>query len=265
MSRPADVRASDIYLEEINHPAGGIIDALLEQSGLMEYQREFEGVEYETKFRIMATYPALDGYLSALEKGLDGKVRYVVDRVRRVSHLQSYFFTDTTQESSLFRWNGGPMLKIKKHDVLRGLAFPVFRSKEQFQIDPATIVRILSDDCLAYVGTMRKDRIKDFVLDSDDGRIYSIAVTICETGGHYQRQFEVEYSGYLGESLAARIGDEAEVLTRLINLSHHVYDRSRDLLVPDEERKFDFVMQHDTSRAEAVAMKRRIIEGVAQP
>lgn len=255
---------SDIRHESLLHPHGGVLEALLEQRGLKESPREFDGLEYEIKFTISGLCDTLDDYLQTIEGDEVDSKSFIVDRVRRVSHLQSHFFADGLQEYSLFTWNGGPMLKIKKHTILRGLSLPIFKSAEGFQVEPEAIRRTLSEESLQYAGTMRKDRIKDFIID-DDGRIYSIAVTICETAAHYQRQFEVEYSGYLDGFPVEGLEEEPIVLQRLIALSQRLAQRSCIPLLADEERKFEFVQRFSAiNERSAAAIKQHISEELAE-
>ena len=158
------------------------------------------------------------------------------------------------------------MLKVKKHKIIKRAGFRVFKNIESLLIDRKDFADKLAryrrrfrrhdyhlidldkklnelkkDRRTKKIGKMVKVRVKDFVLDAFDGRIYAVAVTFCGSGSKVQKQLEVEYSGYISSFPKFRMGGEKEVVTGVVALSKFIYKGSSDILRPSVERKFEFV------------------------
>ena len=96
---------------------------------------------------------------------------------------------------------------------------------------------------LRLIGKMTKERVKDFVIDNEDGRIYAVAVSFCTSNGVVQKQLEIEYSGYLPSFKRPRIATEEEVIEGVQAVSNYIYLQLPRLLTPSIERKFSFVQK----------------------
>ena len=92
-----------------------------------------------------------------------------------------------------------------------------------------------------YVGEMTKDRVKDFIFDANDGRIYSIAVTFCRSKNRIQKQLEIEYAGYLPGFKNSNKNIEKQVVAGVQELSQYIHNNFFSILKPSVERKFEFV------------------------
>ncbi len=186
--------------------------------------KEFKDLEYEIKLECLQKDKSLSELLNLVEVVLDSITRYQMDKVQTVTEMISHFLVDTKNEYSVFRYNGKVMLKIKQHHILQSLQFPIFKNKEYFIYDGSEIINKLKGNNIIYVGNMIKRRIKDFIIDGDDGRVYSLAITICETSGQLQHQLEVEYYGYLSGYEKIDKNNESEILERLSELSNFIYN-----------------------------------------
>lgn len=158
------------------------------------------------------------------------------------------------------------MLKVKKHKILRKSSpIPIFKNEETPLIDKDDFQKKLKPWRYRFrrhhfslvnlrqklkrlefaseksIGRMTKIRVKDFVLDQKDGRIYAVAVTFCRSGKSLQKQLEIEYSGYITSMGKKKNNNEKEVISGVIALSSFIYNRFRKFLTPTVERKFDFV------------------------
>ena len=87
---------------------------------------------------------------------------------------------------------------------------------------------------------MIKTRVKDFILDLKDGRIYSVCISFCKCRNNIQRQLEIEYSGYL-DGFKRINNNEKQIINQTLQLSKFIYDKTSLSLEPTIERKFDFV------------------------
>src|SRR3989344_4641800 len=137
------------------------------------------------------------------------------------------------------------MIKIKKHRIIRGFSFPIFKSSEKLAIDKSDFSKLktlkdrfqrhnyelvnLNDfvkrkSLKNYIGIMVKDRVKDFIFDTDNGRIYAIAVTFCKSKGHIQKQ----------------------IIDGVQEISGYIYEQLSNILSPSVERKFEFVKKYNS-------------------
>lgn len=247
-------RILDFYRKYVNHmgDSSDFINEQLRENGQGVLEKEFSDSEYEIKFKFENENVPIKNYLEKIEGYLENSSTYLVDKVQHVHLIKSYFFNDTTTEYSLFNWNDGPMLKIKEHEILSNYSLPVFKNNEYFIVDPEEINNILKKDQIKYAGSMTKNRVKDFILDTSDGRVYAIAITICESMGNYQYQFEVEYSGYIRGHANLQKGNENQIIEKLLALSNFLFKRGDGFLQPDVERKYDFVTKCESINREEI-------------
>jgi hypothetical protein len=159
------------------------------------------------------------------------------------------------------------MVKVKKHKIVDYQNWKIFKNEESLVIDVEDFDKKLDrekvrfkrhsyrlenleeylkkrESGFAFVGNMKKERLKDFVFDHSNGFIYSFAVTYCSTEGRVQRQFEIEYAGYLDGLEAVNGGLENGIKEGLIGVGGFMYRNMKDILKPSVERKFDFVLNN---------------------
>ncbi len=241
--------------------------ATLKQIYDHDFTKELKDFEYETKFDIRARTNDSLHILKKVETCFKNVYPFVLCKIRAGDKLVTrvLFFTHGGFEYTLFRYRGARMLKVKKHTILTRGALPVFKSTEKLLIDRNDFARKLHavrhrfkrhnyrlvniremQNRLGFsesmtIGTMIKTRVKDFVLDTRDGRVYSVGITFCASKNKVQKQLEVEYAGYVPGFRSRRQHDEQEIKNRLIELSQYIYRRLPAILKPSTERKFDFV------------------------
>ncbi|MCI5055281.1 MAG: hypothetical protein MRY83_04180, partial [Flavobacteriales bacterium] len=105
-------------------------------------------------------------------------------------------------------------------------------------------------DNILYIGSMFKNRIKDFIIDIKNGLTYSLAITICETNGKKQYQLEVEYYGHLDSHKPQQAPPESEIQDKLAELTNHIYQANPALFQISTERKYEFVLENKSERHE---------------
>lgn len=226
-------------------------------------KKEFDGIEYEIKLECIDKNKTLSELLKLVELAIDSSNLYQTDKVRTKTEMVSYFFVDKKNEYSIFRYEEKVMLKIKKHNILKSYKFPIFKNTENFMYNLSEIAVKLESKNIVYVGNMIKRRIKDFVIDNQDGRIYSLAITICETLGQLQHQLEVEYYGYLPGYGKLDENNESEILERLFKLTNFIYKTCKNEFIPSIERKYEFVTKYSTLNGdEASLQKSRLLSNL---
>lgn len=204
--------------------------------------REFPDREFEIKFEFQQKGLELSHYLALIEKAIKGSGRYVIDPVQVRSTMTTHFFSDNDLEYSIFEYENRLMLKKKRHEVLHSELFQVYCNDETFLYDLNAIKSELEKNQVHYMGCMTKKRIKDFLLNTTDGRIYSLAVTICEAYNQFQYQFEIEYNGYISK-MEHLDNNENKLVDALILTAKDLYEVIGSDIIPSGDRKFDFVQR----------------------
>jgi len=228
-----------------------------------QVERDSNDIEYEIKLECLDTKKPLSGLLDMVETALTASRRYLVDRVQIVSQMTSHFLVDGENEYSVFRYDGEVMLKVKKHEIITGRKLPIFKNFENFFYDIDKINSKLQHHQITYVGSMLKRRIKDFIIDSNDGRVYSLAITICETNDQRQHQLEVEYYGYVRGSEKQKLENESALLDRLVELSAYIQRACPSEFLPSVERKYEFVVKHGSvTQSDANNKKKHLLKNL---
>lgn len=208
-------------------------------SQIQKVGRDLPEKEYEIKFELVDKSLELERYLDIFESHMMNHTQYIVDPVQTVSDIDTYFFTDNAMEYSVFRYENELMLKVKNHIILDEFSLPVFANNESFIYTTKVVLDCLVQPQVQYIGSMKKRRIKNFLLDSLDGKVYSIAFTICESNHQRQYQAEIEYNGYIDKQI--RTNDENEIVASLVSTSSNVLHVLNGHIIPTKERKFQFV------------------------
>ncbi len=147
------------------------------------------------------------------------------------------------------------------------MPFSIFKNYEQLIIDKEDFSKNLKDlhhrfkrhnyglveldhflqqkSSLIRVGDMVKNRVKDFVFDTRDGRIYAVAITFCKSKNKVQKQLEIEYAGYLSGFKNPVRNVEKQVIAGVQELSQYIYKHFPAMLRQSTERKFEFVKRNN--------------------
>lgn len=245
--------------------------AIVERIRDHRFTKERKRFEYETKFAIASRKDAL-ACLNNIVRCIGEQPSFVLVRISGGDKLVTrvVFFVKGEYEYTSFAYRCARMLKVKRHHVLTRSGLPIFRNEERLLIDRDGFIRNLSRyrhrfarhsyrlvDIRARMrvlgftpserlGVMEKTRVKHFVLDTRDGRVYAVAVTYCRSGSKTQRQLEVEYSGYIPGVGQRAQNSERQIIDRTVELSKHIAARSPIRLTPSTERKFTFVTRYRT-------------------
>lgn len=234
-----------------------------------DFIKELKNFEYETKFDIKNKKLSSFGILKKIRSCFKNNQHFILCEIKGGDKLLtrvSFFFGDNA-EYSLFRYRGAKMVKIKKHKIIKGMPFSIFKNNEQLIIDKDNFSSKLKDlqhrfkrhnyrlvdlnsflkqkSALTNVGKMIKNRVKDFVFDTRDGRIYAVAVTFCKTKNNVQKQLEIEYAGYLPGFKNQKKNIEKQVIAGVQELSRYIYKHFSRMLRPSIERKFEFVKRNN--------------------
>lgn len=230
-----------------------------------DFTKELKDFEYETKFDIQNSKLDGMGVLKKIRGCFKNNQRFILCEIKGGDKLLtrvSFFFGDNT-EYSLFRYRGARMVKVKRHKIIKGTPFRIFKNDEQLIIDKDDFSKKLNKlqhrfkrhnyrlvnldgflkekSSLIEVGEMVKNRVKDFVFDARDGRIYAVAITFCKSKNKVQKQLEIEYAGYLPGSRNKKQGSEKQVIAGVQELSQYIYKCFPKMLKSSIERKFEFV------------------------
>jgi len=230
-----------------------------------DFTKELKDFEYETKFDIQDKKLNSLEILKKIRRCFEDSQQFILCEVRGGDKLLTHvtFFFGGNTEYSLFRYRGARMVKVKKHRIIKSTPFRIFKNDEQLIIDKDDFSKKLNKvkhrfkrhnyklvhldkflrekSSLVHIGEMVKNRVKDFVFDSTDGRIYAVAITFCKSRNKIQKQLEIEYAGYLSGLGDKKRGTEKQVIAGVQNLSKHIHSYFPKMLRPSVERKFEFV------------------------
>lgn len=234
-----------------------------------DFTKELKDFEYETKFDIYGNKLDSLGVLKKIRGCFKNKQRFILCEIKGGDKLLtrvSFFFGDKT-EYSLFRYRGIRMVKVKRHKIINGTPFSIFKNDEQLIIDKDDFSKKLNrlqhrfkrhnyhlvnlgeflkeKSSLINVGEMVKNRVKDFVFDVRSGRIYAVAITFCKSKNKVQKQLEIEYAGYFPGFKNSRRNVEKQVIAGVQELSQYIYNHFPAILKPSVERKFEFVKRNN--------------------
>ncbi len=206
-------------------------------------QKVDEGMEYEIKF--MAKNEALS--LQEINKDISNileRAGYFVNHIERETDYYVDFFCSLNDgfEYSVFIYESKVMMKIKKHNKVRYDNFTLCESQEIFEYEYTKILNTICRDDLIYMGTMRKHRVKDFILNKTNGIIYASAISKCMVLDKSQTQYELEYYGhYYG--MGTNVNKDV-VINELIRMAEVIVADSRGVYYPDNQTKLEFVQSN---------------------
>lgn len=235
-----------------------------------DFTKELKDFEYETKFDIQNSKLGSLGILKKIRSCFENNKRFILCKIKGGDKLLTRvsFFFGNNIEYSLFRYRGARMVKVKRHKIIQGAPFRIFKNDEELIIDKGDFSKKLNKlqhrfkrhnyrlvnlgeflkdkSSLTDIGTMVKNRVKDFVFDAIDGRIYAVAITFCKSKNKIQKQLEVEYAGYLPGFKNKKRNAERQVIAGIQDLSQCIYRQFPKMIRPSIERKFEFVKRSHT-------------------
>lgn len=251
-----------------------------DKEGIPIFPKEFPQREYEVKFDIVPyngaderetpdSEPSVVEYLDAFDFPVGLNTRFFKDPVNNFAEgMNSFMGDDKDERLVIIEKAGGMYLKEKGRVEPVSLGVPyeeiiVKRTEERYPCDIESLLdktrEVTSEDGVKYRGKLRKEKGDVFILDSEDGRVYSFTVTRAhlirpgeEKESAVQRQLEIEYAGYVpGFSESFALDSEPQVISGMIDLAKYtslMYNNGRVSngwkmgLGVTSERKYDFVL-----------------------
>ncbi len=249
----------------------GFIDVLLKDRGVQEAPKEFPEIEYEVKFSITPLPPAkktkeptVQQYLDAFSFPATNTARFIKDPIDSIAEGTNHFFgADGDERLVVIEKGGKNYLKEKSQplELKTNVQFGQIVMKRTESRYPATMEEILNKvsevqkENGVYQGNIRKEKGDIFVLDTNDGRIYSFTVTRAHLSGDetkIQRQLEMEYAGHVPGFSAFVENDEEQIVSGMVDLAKYVavlYNNApvangwKMQLELTNQRKYDFVRE----------------------
>lgn len=241
-------------------------------SNISQIPNEFPEIEYEVKFDIgvagKGNEPSVVKYLDSFDFPPAKTARFLKDPVNCFAIGTNSFYGDSNDERLVVIEKGeGIYLKekglVEAIDSVVPYSSIVVKRKEvrwKSTLEEALdkVSSLCNEKGVEYRGRIRKEKGDAFILDSNDGRIYSFTVTRAhltkpnmdkESG--IQRQLELEYAGYLPGFSGFSNKNENQLLSGMVDLARYtqgLYGNApigngwkMDLSITNE-RKYDFVM-----------------------
>ncbi len=259
----------------------GFIKQLADIQGCKNIPKEFSEIEYEAKIAVDVLYyekkrdelmknpsATIEQYLDAFEfPCTETQHRFLKDPINVVSEGKNHFYGKEDEEMLVVIEKGEKTFLKEKSQPLSlstnvPLQYLVMKRTEKRY--PATINQILEKIAETarsggmYQGVIRKEKGDAFILDTNDGRIYSFTITrshlekkdeIIEEK-KVQTQLEMEYAGYIPGFSAFQEDSESQIIAGMVDLTKYVLvlhnntpliSEGRMKLSSTQERKYDFV------------------------
>jgi hypothetical protein len=234
--------------------------------------KEFPEIEYEVKFDIRPNgrgqEPSVVAYLDAFDFPVGGNTRFIKDPINNFAVGINHFIGDSLDERVVVIEKAGKTyLKEKGEVVPVRLGVPyeqivVKRTEVRYESPMQEVLKKVNDltsqKDVSYRGKIRKEKGDVFVLDVQDGRIYSFTVTrahltkVGETKeSGVQRQLEIEYAGYIPGFRGFKKDSEEQLVRGIVDLAKYTFgmydgapisDGWRMNLAITSQRKYDFVL-----------------------
>ena len=270
------------YKSFFNGEKNGFFAELAKKSGISkvsEIPKEFDGIEYEIKFNIEASgkgqEPSVEKYMDAFDFPIGANARFLKDPVNAIATGTNHFFGNSLDEKLVVIEKGGKTYLKEKGKVVpvkTGIPYEnivIKRTEERYESSVEGIIKkiteISSEDGVKYKGAIVKEKGDFFILDTNDGRIYSASLTRAKMKdkNETQRQLEFEYAGYIPGFSGFQKDSEKQIVKGMIDLAKYtkiLYDNAPIAngwlmkLDVTSERKYDFVKENGKREIEQILM-----------
>ena len=240
-------------------------------NNIEEIPKEFPEVEYEVKFNV-ASYgkgkePTIEDYLNAIDFPVGANARFLKDPVNNIATGINSFIGDDLDERLVIIEKGGNLYLKEKGEVNptnTGVLYEdivLKRDEARYQSSIGEIITMLEDISknknFSYKGKIRKEKGDAFILDTSDGRIYSMSFTrahLIKAGekkeSGIQRQLELEYAGYMPKFNGLEKDSEKQIVQGLVDLAKYIFIMYNEAPITNgwrmnlkisNERKYDFI------------------------
>ncbi|MFH1916941.1 MAG: hypothetical protein ABIJ21_06795 [Nanoarchaeota archaeon] len=261
------------FNQSIRCDGAGFIGNLAKAAGVTsidEIPKEFSEWEYEVKFDIRVDgkgkEPDIKAFLNAFDFPATTSAHYLKDPVDHIAEGVNHFFGDGLEEKLVVIEKAGRKFLKKKGNVVpvtTGVPYEeiiVKRTEERYEATMEAIfeeARLVASEQGEYKGKIRKEKGDAFVLDLNDGRIYSFTINrshLTRAGetkeSHIQRQLELEYAGYIPKFPGFTKDAEEQIAAGMVDLAKFVWVLYNNAPIANGwrmqlgitgERKYDFV------------------------
>jgi hypothetical protein len=234
--------------------------------------KEFPETEYEVKFNVVpyngnSEEPSVIRYLNAFDFPVGPVARFLKDPVNTFAVGINHFIGDNRDEKLVVIEKGGA-LYLKEKGLVTPVKFGIpyeelviKRTESRYKVNQneakERLKLVRQEQGVDYRGKIRKEKGDAFLLDTSDGRIYSMSFTrahLTKPGdvgeSAIQRQLELEYAGYLPGFRGFEKDSEKQIVRNMVDLAKYtsvMYGDSpiangwRMNVSPTSERKYDFV------------------------
>ncbi len=239
--------------------------------------KEFPETEYEVKFDVEPvegndSEPGIADYLNAFDFPAVATARFLKDPVNITATGVNNFYGNNGEERLVVIEKGGNLYLKEK-----GPAAPLETNVEFQEVVikrtetryPASFsevqekIKEVTEEGAEYKGKIRKEKGDAFLLDTSDGRLYSMSFTRAhlikpgeknESG--IQRQLELEYAGYIPKFPGFKLNSEEQIVEGMVDLAKYtgvMYSNApvkngwRANLKLTGERKYDFITGNKAS------------------
>jgi len=246
-------------------------------TNITDIPKEFPEIEYEVKFDIRpkgkGKEPGLAQYLDAFEFPVSAGSRFLKDPVNNISEGVNHFIGDDLDERLVIIEKMG-----KQYLKEKGLVMPINTGAQYENIVikrtelryPSNMEEILNkiteikkeSPAITYRGKIRKEKGDAFLLDSSDGRLYSMTVTRAHlikpletVESAIQRQLEVEYAGFIPGFKGMEKDSEKQIIEGMVAIAKYVGVLYHGVPITDgwkmdlaitNQRKYDFITSRES-------------------
>jgi len=252
--------------------SGWFIKTVLERRGVKTIPKEFSDIEYELKFDIQATCtdarseePSLVEYLGIFQFPPIETARFLRESGTVTGEGTNHFYGDAEKErlvviekgDKMYMKEKSPPLEMRlQHDIPYS-EIVMKRTEHRYGATLAEVLAKTEEVVRAgsiYQGCVVKEKGDTYILDTHEGRIYSLTLTraTLERGEEtlVQRQLELEYAGYIPGFPQFEKDSEEQIVAAMVEIAKHIgfFYRSTHVtpkwkidLAFTNQRKYDFV------------------------
>jgi hypothetical protein len=272
--------------------ANGFIPKLHEKAGVKAAPKEFSDYEIEAKLNIVLKpynkqaakqpMPAASVIAGMFDFQPTDNALFLRDEMLAKSvGTNSFYGTEDGEERLALIHKGGAHFKKEKGKVIPykfGIPFEEYilkRSETRVPTNPAEVaeamIRLNHDGKMKYIGTVEKEKVDFFLINTFSGREYGCTVSKAVLQGNesaIQHQLEIEYAGYTPGFKGINLNKEEDVVNEISQLYRlllvgygmapvQVNEHWAMQLHPTTERKFDFAGGKQESLEKVVKMPQR--------
>lgn len=251
-------------------------------SDIADIPKEFPETEYEVKFDLQPhgtrTEPDIAAYLDAFDFPAGSNTRFIKDPVNNIAEGTNHFMGDDLDEKlvviekagKIFLKEKGPVQPLRTNVPYQDVV--IKRTENRYEATMAQVMEKISaaaSQSAGYKGKIRKEKGDAFVLDTNDGRIYSFTITrahLTKPGDNkesgVQRQLEIEYAGFIPGFSGFKENSEEQIVKGMVDLARYTYGMYDNAplgrgwtvsMTVTSERKYDFI----TGKRDAASIPKR--------